>query len=320
MKRQAIQLSLVAAVALAAAAVHQSHTQDAAAADASGATDNKLRDSNNPFVQSHIGTLPDGQLRVEGVSLVLSEALIARFEYFLSAVGERPLPHIYAEIERNIQKELALEPAAAAEAKRIFRTYIEFKTATKSLPVVSADDKQMLSAIRNRFEAERTLRARYFSAAESAALFGSNDFTADDALARMEINANPNLSTAQKQAQLAELDANLPAEVRAWRAPQASMDALQAAEKEARTRGASAAEMLAVRTGLVGAEAARNLAALDQENADFERRVNAFKSEKDKILANAQLSEPERLASIEGLRNREFRENEQFLLHAYEQQ
>ena len=70
----------------------------------------------------------------------------------------------------------------------------------------------------------------------------------------------------------------------------------------------------------MGAEAARNLAALDQENAEFERRVNAFKSEKDKILANAQLSEPERLASIEGLRNREFRENEQFLLHAYEQQ
>ena len=319
MKRQDNQLSLVAAVVLAAAAVYQSETGDSHTSAAESALPSPHTTS-APFVQSHVGTLPDGQLRAEGAKLVLNEALIARFEYYLSAVGEHPLPHIYAEIERNIQKELALAPAAAAEAQRIFRTYIEFKTATQSLPTVSADDKQMLSAIRNRFEAERTLRARYFSAAESAALFGSNDFTADDALARMEINANTQLSAAQKQAQLAELDANLPAEVRAWRAPQASMDALLAAENEARARGASADEMLAVRTRLVGAEAARNLAALDQENAEFERRVNAFKAEKAKILANAQLSEPEQLASIEGLRNREFRENEQFLLHAYEQQ
>lgn len=319
MRSQAIKWGLVAAVVLAAAAVYQFETDDGAQAGTTDSTPATAHNSSSPFVQSHVGTLPDGQLRAEGSQLVLNEALIARFEYYLTAVGERPLPQIYAEIERNIQKELELSPAAAAEAKRIFRTYIEFKTATQSLPAVSADDKQMLSAIRNRFEAERTLRARYFSAAESAALFGSNDFTADDALARMEINANPKLSAAQKQAQLAELDANLPPEVRAWRAPQASMDALQAAEKEAHARGASAAELLALRTQLVGAEAARNLAALDEENAEWERRVNAYKTEKNKILANAQLSEPERVASIEGLRNREFKSNEQFLLQAYEQ-
>lgn len=319
MKRQAIQLSLVAAVVLAAAAVYQSGRGDSqdGAAEATGQTSPS---SSFPFVQSHVGTVLDGQLQAEGSQLVLNEALIARFEYYLSAVGERPLPEIYTEIERNIQKELALAPAAATEAKRIFRAYIEFRTATKTLPKVSADDKQLLAAIRNRFEAERTLRARYFSPSESAALFGSNDFTANDALARMEINANPNLSVAQKRAQLAELDANLPAEVRAWRAPQASVDALQAAEQEARERGASAAELFAVRSRLVGAEAAHNLAVLDQENAEFERRVNAFKAEKNKILANSQLSESERLASVEVLRNRDFRENEHFLLHAYEQQ
>ena len=63
-----------------------------------------------------------------------------------------------------------------------------------------------------------------------------------------------------------------------------------------------------------------HLVEADRKTPEFERRVNAFKAEKAKILANAQLSEPEQLASIEGLRNREFRENEHFLLHAYEQQ
>lgn len=319
MKSRAIPIGLVAAVVFAAAAVYQFQSDDGATTDANAVATNTPHRSAQPFVPSLTGTLIDGELRAQASQLVLNEALIARFDYYLSAVGERPLPQIYAEIERNIQKELELSPAAATEAKRIFRTYIEFKTATQSLPAVSANDKEVLRAIRNRFEAERTLRARYFSAAESQALFGSNDFTADDAMARMEINANPQLSAAQKQTELAALDANLPPEVRAWRAPQASMDALQAAEKEARARGATAAEMLAVRTPLVGAEAARNLAALDQENAEWERRVNAYKAQKTTILGNTQLSEPERLASIDGLRNREFKSDEQSLLQAYGQ-
>lgn len=318
MKSRAITIGLVAAVVLTAAAVYQFQSENSAEAGVTDTANGKTLDASGSFVQSHVGTVPDGQLRADGATLVLNEGLIARFEYYLSAVGERPLPQIYAEIERNIQKELELSPTAAAEAKRIFRTYIEFKTATKSLPTVSADDKQVLSAIRNRFEAERTLRARYFTAAESAALFGSVDFSADDALARMEIANNKQLTAAQKQAQLVELDARLSPEVRAWRAPQASMDALLAAENEARARGASAAEMLAVRTQLVGAEAARNLAVLDQENADWERRVNAYKAEKSGILNDATLSEPQRLASVENLRNRDFKPNEHFLLHASE--
>ncbi len=319
MKTQAIKIGLVAAVVLTAAAVYQSQSDNTDGAAAMDATQAAPHSQASNFAPSFVGTQIDGQLIAKAGQLELSEALIARFDYYLAAVGERPLPQIYAEIERNINTELALSPAAAAEAKRIFRTYIEFKGATKSLPVVSADDPAPLRAIRNRFEAERTLRARYFTAAEVAALFGSNDFTADDAMARMEIKANPQLTEPQKQAQLAQLDASLSPEVRAWRAPQASVDALQAAEKEARARGANAAEMLAVRTALVGAEAARNLAALDEENAAWDRRVQAFKAEKNTILANMALSEPERLASLDRVRERDFKPNELFLLHASEQ-
>lgn len=318
MTSRAKPIGLVAAVVIAAAAFYQFQSDNTDGVSVVDTAQAAAQPQSGPFAASFVGTQIDGQLLVKGGQLELSEALIARFDYYLAAVGERPLPQIYAEIERNINTELALSPAAAAEAKRIFRTYIEFKGATKSLPAVSADDPAPLQAIRNRFEAERTLRARYFTAAEVAALFGSIDFSADDALARMEIKANKQLTEVQKQAQLAKLDANLPPEVRAWRAPQASMDALQAAENEARARGSSAAEMLAIRTTIVGAEAARNLAALDAENAAWDQRVQAFKAEKNTILANAALSEPERLASLERLRERDFKPNELFLLHASE--
>lgn len=318
MTSRAKSIGLVAAAVIAAAAFYQyqSDTTDSVATIDAAHADAQPQTSH--FAASFEGTQIDGELLAKGGQLELNEALIARFDYYLAAVGERPLPKIYAEIERNINTELALSPTAAAEAQRIFRIYIEFKGATKSLPVVSADDPAPLQAIRNRFEAERTLRARYFTAAESTALFGSVDFSADDALARMEIKANKQLSDSQKQAQLAQLDAHLPPEVRAWRAPQSGMDALQAAENAARARGASAAEMLAMRTSLVGAEAARNLAALDAENAAWDRRVQAFKAEKEAIMATATLPEPERLASLDRLRERDFKPNELFLLQASE--
>jgi lipase chaperone LimK len=319
MKNRAKPIGLVAAAVIAAAALYQYQSDNSDGVAAMDATQAAVQSSGNTFAASFVGTQIDGQLLAKGGQLELSEALIARFDYYLAAVGERPLPQIYAEIERSINTELALSPAAAAEAKRIFGTYIEFKGATKSLPAVSADDPAPLQAIRNRFEAERALRARHFTAQEVAALFGSVDFSADDALARTEIKGNQQLTEAQKQAQLAQLDAHLPPEVRAWRAPQASVDALEAAEKVARARGASAAEMLAMRTNLVGSEAARNLAALDAENAAWDQRVQAFKTEKYAILANAALQEPERLASLDRLRERDFKPNELFLLHASEQ-
>jgi lipase chaperone LimK len=48
-------------------------------------------------------------------------------------------------------------------------------------------------------------------------------------------------------------------------------------------------------------------------------RVQAFKAEKNTILANIALSEPERLASLDRVRERDFKPNELFLLHASEQ-
>ena len=65
MRSQAIQLSLVAAVVFAAAAVYQSQSDDAAQTVATDSASGTAHNGSTPFVQSHIGTLPDGQLRAE---------------------------------------------------------------------------------------------------------------------------------------------------------------------------------------------------------------------------------------------------------------
>ena len=72
MRSQAIKWGLVAAVVLAAAAVYQFETDDGAQAGTTDSTPATAHNSSSPFVQSHVGTLPDGQLRAEGSLLVLN--------------------------------------------------------------------------------------------------------------------------------------------------------------------------------------------------------------------------------------------------------
>ena len=272
--------------------------------------------SSGSFAKSLEGSTPDGQLKADlGGDLVLSEALLERFDYYLSTLGERSLEEIRAEVGRQIDAEFS--PKAAGEAKRIFGQYIEFKMALQPLPIEAAK-QDPVATIHARTAAISSLRARYFSPAEISALFGRNDLLQADALKRLEIERNKSLSAAQRKAQLSELDARLPADVLAGRAPDAKHHGLADAEREARARNASDAELLALRTERVGAEAARQLAELDREEAVWKSRINAYLQEKTRLLGVVGMAEVDKEVEVEKLRQRSFKGGELLRLGAYE--
>ena len=163
-----------------------------------------------------------------------------------------------------------------------------------------------------------TRTSRFFSPAEVSALFGKNDLLEDDSFARMDILKNPNLSPAQKKAQMAELDARLPAAVREGRAPDAKHHSLVDAEREARARGATEAEMMQIRTEIVGAEVAQNLAAFDKEEAAWKQRVDVYLLERKRLLSFTGMAEADRQAEVNKLRERSFNEQERLRLGAFE--
>lgn len=321
MKTQAIRLGLGAAAVLVAAAVYQMQAGSKAPGDPDHPGFNHgvpVATDAGAFAKSLSGTIPSGSVRADGGELVLEPGLIDRFDYYLTTIGERSFADIKAEIERNIGQELSLNPQAAAEALRLFKAYMDFKHAVDALPVIPLTRENSVDVARQRIDAALGLRARYFTPAEATALFGIADTVTRDALARLGIENNTQLSPAQKRLQLAELDAKLPAQVREWRAPQTRMDTLIDAENEARARGASDAEIFQIRAQLVGADAAKAMAATDQEEAQWQRRVAAYKLERDRILADAKWSPAERELEVQRVRERTFNESDRKRLEAFE--
>jgi lipase chaperone LimK len=321
MRAQAIRFGLGAAAVLLAAVVYQLQSNQNATGGADPSAVNvgpPVATDATAFAKSLTGTIPSGSVRANQGELVLEPGLIDRFDYYLSTTGERPFEDIKAEVERNLGQELNLNPRAAADALRLFKAYLDFKRAAESLPAIAITQDNALEVARIRTEGALALRARYFNPAEATALFGLSDTLTLDSLARLGIENNRQLSPAQKRLQLVELDAKLPAQVREWRAPQARMDSLAEAENNARARGASDDELLQIRTGIVGAEAAKAMAATDQEDASWQRRLTAYKHDRDRILADVRWSEADRQAEVQRLRERTFNESDRKRLEAFE--
>ena len=87
--------------------------------------------NSNDLARTFIGTTPDGVLANQGQDLVLSPDLIRRFEYHLTAVGERSLAQIREAIVKDITAEL--NEKGQKEALRILDAYLKFKTALGSV-------------------------------------------------------------------------------------------------------------------------------------------------------------------------------------------
>lgn len=261
-----------------------------------------------PFVRSLQGTRPDGDIKAAaGDVLVVDAQLVDLFDYYLSAMGEKPLDAIRKEIEQELGRRLT--PNAASQAKRLLGNYIEYKTALVGLDKDPRLAGNGLAAIRQRMEKMQEMRARFFSPAQSKGLFSASDTEDMDTLARMEIGQDKSLSEAQKQAKLAALDAALPAPLREARAAPLKIVKLEDNAAKMRQQGASEDDVYRMRAAALSPEAAARMAEVDQGEAAWKSRIAAYLAERSK-LADAD--------AIAELRNKMFDANEQKRLPAYE--
>ncbi|WP_019140048.1 lipase secretion chaperone [Noviherbaspirillum massiliense] len=262
-----------------------------------------------PFVRSLEGTHPDGAARVAADDrLVVDAQLVQLFDYYLAAVGERPLNEIRQQIEQELDRRL--KPAAALAARDVLGRYIEYRTALAALERNPQLAGNGLDAIRARMRAMQDMRTRYFSAAESKGMFGYSDAYDQDALARLEISRDSSLTEAQKRERLAALDAAMPAELRNAREAPLQIVRLQESADRMRAQGAGDDDVYRMRASALSPEAAARMAEVDREEAAWKSRIATYLAER------SMLSDP---AAIEDLRNRMFDPNEQKRLPAYEQ-
>jgi len=219
------------------------------------------------------GTRPDGRLHAGDAELVLSAELVRRFDYWLTAHGEKPLVAIRADIQSDLAREL--NPASSDRGLRLFDAYVAYKSELARLQP-EPSGRMDADALGRQLQAIRTLRSRHFAADEVVALFGGSDADDDHALSRLRIAQDPSLTEAARRQRLQQLSAQRSPEQRAAETEPVLHLAVSDAVAEARARGADAAEVRSIRTRMVGADAAERLARVDADQAAWQSRVQVY--------------------------------------------
>lgn len=234
-----------------------------------------------PLPASLAGTALDGGFVVDAHGrLVVTRDALDLFDYYLAASGEEPLATIRARIAREI--ETRLPPDARPAAFDLLERYLAYREALRAL---HRDEGLAELALELRFQRIRELRREHFAAHEREALFAAEEERWRIDLERRRVAMDPDLSSDERAQRLAALDAELPREVREAR--ETTLAALRLREDEAalRARGASDAEIHALRERRFGADAAARLAALDRQRAHWDERVQAWHEERARLVA-----------------------------------
>jgi len=252
------------------------------------------------------GTRVDGGLVVDAAGHFVPTLDARRlFDYFLTATGEVPDDALRARIAREIARRLPAE--AAREATALLDRYLVYRERVRALATADVPDDHDLDA---RLATLIALRRETLGPDAAEAFFAEEEADARRLLDSRRIANDPTLAPEDRAARIeavfATAEADLPTEVREARAASRLATALRGAENEVRARGGDAAEIAALRTRLVGPEAAARLAELDRTRADWQSRVDAFRAARTRILADPSLAATERDAAVARLGEESF--------------
>lgn len=269
-----------------------------------------------PFVHSLAGTNPPDLTVAGDDALVVNAALRHMFDYYLSAGSESTPDKIRAEIEAELDR--TLKPRAANEAKRLLARYLDYRTAVMEMQKNRQSPTPGISPLRARMLAIQQTRARFFTPKEVEGMFGFDDAHDMDAVARLEISQDKNLTPEQKKAKLAALDAAMSPALREAKEAPLKVANMEEAALKMRADGASEDDIYRMRAKVFSPEAAARLADLDREVLDWNKRIASYQADRKSILDNATLSDANRQAAIQQLRDAHFSSDEQRRLPAYE--
>ena len=195
--------------------------------------------------------------------------------------------------------------AMSARATALIERYVDYRVALSDIkPPTDPGDPR---ALRAALEARQSMREKHFAPEEYAALFAQEARLDRYTLARLEIEKNPGLTAAQKQAALKDNENELSFEQRAERSQAVAHLGVATQTAALDAANVSEVERYAQRQAQYGDAAALQLAGLDRENRDWQARLSEYAN------AQAQKAPPEQL---EQLRSRLFTEQEQLRVEA----
>ena len=277
------------------------------------------------------GTIMDQKLAVDEQGHIRVSSDIQRvFDYFLSVIEEEELETILARINEYLDYQLN-EPALS-ESKEILGQYIALKQSLfefeeeRSEMIRSlvesgqlAQDKGLyLKLLQEQLEAKTRLREEHLNPDVHEAFYADEEAYDQYTLSRMLVESNSELSQEEKQQRLAEIDANAPQDIVESRKESQLTDTLKAKTLAMKKSGASQEDIHAMRTEMLGVEAADRFSKLDQERAQWKTRLDDYLSQRKVILNEEGLSMEERQQQVDNLRGNLFDSREQIRVKVYE--
>jgi lipase chaperone LimK len=227
----------------------------------------------------------------------LKEALEEGFE----ELGPGLSPAALSELQSSIRT--GLPGQAGEEAARILEDYYRFRLAEMEFNGQLANQSPA-----EHYEKLVQLRRDYLGAEISHKLFAVEDTNARHMLAAIAIQTNPNLTGEEKEAQLGALQEKLNNSLLAQGLLEPEEAAAQKVQR-LREQGASSTDIYSTRNAILGAEGARELAAVDREEAKWQIHFKGFWQARQYVM-QAGLDEVERERQIDELLDQYFSPDE----------
>ncbi len=244
------------------------------AASPPGSDDGRAPRAPGALAASLEGTSVDGAFEVDAQGhAVFGASLVRLFDYLRSAEGEASDVDIRAYLE-----ELAADVLPPEEVARVLGYYDRYLSHVDDVQAAFAagegpvDPEVALDRV-------HAMRVEAFGADDAERAFGADERLARAILAKQQIESDPTLDAAERDARLAELEADLPEDTAArWREARA-ITTLRGQTAELRAEGADEARVEALRVAAVGPEAAERLTRVDEARDRWASRVAAYRAE-----------------------------------------
>ena len=247
-----------------------------------------------PQEDSLRGTEVDGNVTLDAFGqLHIDRNLRRLFDYYLQHIGEKPLHAIRDELLSWLKRNPKLTEPIRQQVMTLFDKYVDYLHAMRN--VGSRDGPQ------ETFKIIKSLRRQFFSEQIAQAFFGDEEaydlLTAD----RLAIVNDKTLSDQQRAEKLKELEDRADDQQKAERQEMANVEAAMKQTQEFDEANVDAETRFKARSAMWGEEAARRLADLDTQQADWNNRANDFGRRYNELQGNAGLSEADRAAKLENL-------------------
>ena len=232
--------------------------------------------------ESQRDTLADGAFHADASGHFVADTEARRaLEYVFAAAGESDEATLQQRAGAAIAAQL--QSPAREEAYAVLQDFVAYRAAASHL-------KSGGTSLADRVSAVSALRQQFFDAKTRAGFFADDEQRAQIAIAEQFVRTGTTLSAEDKGAQLAALDAQLPAGDVAVRTTALLPVQILRAEASVRAAGDSTDVVHAQRVQAFGEAGAARLAKLDATRANFAAIMSSLRTLRNELAARGSAS------------------------------